>query len=68
MFGTSNGDVNVFKVNYKKKRLEDVSKMQLKSSLLSMKRVKINENRYLIVNGLSNGDIYILNFSINAEG
>eukprot|EP00347_Sterkiella_histriomuscorum_P019530 403341280 len=59
-FGNSNGDLQVFTVNYKKCRLEDLYKIQLASSILSMKRVKLNDDQYLIICGLSNGDIYVL--------
>ena len=36
----------------------------MKSSILSMKRVRISENFYVIICGLSNGDMYLLMFSI----
>ena len=38
-FGTSHGQVQVYWVNFSKRRMEDVSKLEFNSSILSMKRV-----------------------------
>ena len=59
-FGTSSGEVSFFTVNYHKCRLEDLTKFQMASSILSMARTKTHDTTYLIIVGLSNGDIYLL--------
>lgn len=59
-FGTSNGQVLVFLINMQKRRLEDVSKHEFNSPVLSMKRVTIKDNKHVLICGLSNGDLVLL--------
>ena len=43
-----------------KRRLEDVSKHEFNSPVLSMKRVTIKDNMHVLICGLSNGDLVLL--------
>ena|ERR1719272_374258 len=62
IFGTSSGEIEFFKINIGKKKLEHVNKnlnLKFAGSVLSMKRLKLKDAFVLIV-GLSNGDISML--------
>jgi hypothetical protein len=43
-----------------KRRLEDISKHEFNSPVLSMKRVTIKGNIHVLICGLSNGDLVLL--------
>ncbi|CDW88527.1 wd40 repeat domain-containing protein [Stylonychia lemnae] len=64
-FGTSSGELQVFTYHHKKRRLEDLYKIALLSSILTMKKVKVSSNSYAIICGLSNGGIYVLTLKID---
>ena len=60
-FGNSQGLLLVFWINFSKRRLEDVTKYQFPSSVLSMKRLSFASSpKNLLICGLSNGDLAIL--------
>jgi hypothetical protein len=59
-FGNSQGLLQVFWINFAKRRLEDVTKYQFPSSILSIKRLSFKDGLNLLICGLSNGDIVIL--------
>ena len=50
----------MFLINMQKRRLEDVSKHEFNSPVLSMKRVTIKDNMHVLICGLSNGDLVLL--------
>ncbi len=50
----------MFLVNMQKRRLEDVSKHEFNSPVLSLKRVTIKDHEHILICGLSNGDLVLL--------
>jgi hypothetical protein len=64
VFGTSNGHLQLFKLNFDEGSMEESTKIVFKASVLSMKLAHINGS-IAIICGLSSGDIIITSVTLD---